>query len=202
MAKRLVLLTGGLGLMLFVAEQYIQPTVDNSLRPLREMVRAWRGRAAHRLPCSDGPHRPAPSAARPAAACRTPLGPIPPPASSCCLLTPGLAAHAGAGAQAQRAHALLVSPHTAGPARLCLRLRPAFSDPTACRMTRMRSFMTHAPALVLGVRRWLAMFYTLFDLWLNILAETLRFGDREFYKARRGGGVGELWPALLRWPCP
>jgi diacylglycerol O-acyltransferase-1 len=29
---------------------------------------------------------------------------------------------------------------------------------------------------------WLAMFYTLFDLWLNILAEVLRFGDREFYK--------------------
>ena len=26
------------------------------------------------------------------------------------------------------------------------------------------------------------MFYTLFDLWLNVLAETLRFGDREFYK--------------------
>ena len=29
---------------------------------------------------------------------------------------------------------------------------------------------------------WLAMFYTLFDLWLNVLAEILRFGDREFYK--------------------
>ena len=32
---------------------------------------------------------------------------------------------------------------------------------------------------------WLAMFYTLFDLWLNILAEVLRFGDREFYKVGR-----------------
>lgn len=26
------------------------------------------------------------------------------------------------------------------------------------------------------------MFYTLFDLWLNIVGEVLRFGDREFYK--------------------
>lgn len=29
---------------------------------------------------------------------------------------------------------------------------------------------------------WLVMFYTLFHVWLNILAELLRFGDREFYK--------------------
>ncbi|KAL8093911.1 diacylglycerol O-acyltransferase 1-like isoform X1 [Apium graveolens] len=29
---------------------------------------------------------------------------------------------------------------------------------------------------------WLCMFYCLFHLWLNILAEILRFGDREFYK--------------------
>ncbi|CAI9782646.1 unnamed protein product [Fraxinus pennsylvanica] len=29
---------------------------------------------------------------------------------------------------------------------------------------------------------WLCMFYCLFHLWLNILAEFLRFGDREFYK--------------------
>jgi diacylglycerol O-acyltransferase-1 len=34
---------------------------------------------------------------------------------------------------------------------------------------------------------WLAMFYTLFDLWLNIIAEILRFGDREFYKVRQRG---------------
>lgn len=38
---------------------------------------------------------------------------------------------------------------------------------------------------------WLAMFYTLFDLWLNIVAEVLRFGDREFYKVR---WVGCDWP--------
>jgi diacylglycerol O-acyltransferase-1 len=31
---------------------------------------------------------------------------------------------------------------------------------------------------------WLAMFYCLFHLWLNILAELTRFGDREFYKVR------------------
>ncbi|XP_022882552.1 diacylglycerol O-acyltransferase 1A-like isoform X1 [Olea europaea var. sylvestris] len=29
---------------------------------------------------------------------------------------------------------------------------------------------------------WLCMFYCLFHLWLNILAELLQFGDREFYK--------------------
>ncbi|KAL6078071.1 O-acyltransferase [Balamuthia mandrillaris] len=29
---------------------------------------------------------------------------------------------------------------------------------------------------------WLLMFYSFFHLWLNILAELLRFGDREFYK--------------------
>lgn len=39
---------------------------------------------------------------------------------------------------------------------------------------------------------WLLMFYTLFDLWLNIVAELTGFGDREFYKARRGW-VGVLW---------
>lgn len=37
---------------------------------------------------------------------------------------------------------------------------------------------------------WLAMFYTLFDLWLNVVAELLRFGDREFYKVRLAGWVG------------
>ncbi|XP_077210647.1 membrane bound O-acyl transferase (MBOAT) family protein [Tasmannia lanceolata] len=29
---------------------------------------------------------------------------------------------------------------------------------------------------------WLCMFYCFFHLWMNILAELLRFGDREFYK--------------------
>ena len=29
---------------------------------------------------------------------------------------------------------------------------------------------------------WLCIFYTLFHAWLNILAECLHFGDREFYK--------------------
>ncbi|KAI3964196.1 hypothetical protein MKW92_031721 [Papaver armeniacum] len=29
---------------------------------------------------------------------------------------------------------------------------------------------------------WLCMFYCFFHLWFNILAEVLRFGDREFYK--------------------
>jgi diacylglycerol O-acyltransferase-1 len=29
---------------------------------------------------------------------------------------------------------------------------------------------------------WLLMFYTFFHLWLNLLAELTRFGDRLFYK--------------------
>jgi hypothetical protein len=39
MVKKLVMLTCSLSMMLFVTEQYIQPTIDNSLRPMREMVR-------------------------------------------------------------------------------------------------------------------------------------------------------------------
>ena len=31
---------------------------------------------------------------------------------------------------------------------------------------------------------WLIMFFCLFHLWLNILAEATHFGDREFYKVR------------------
>ena len=31
---------------------------------------------------------------------------------------------------------------------------------------------------------WLCIFYTLFHAWLNILAEFLHFGDREFYKVQ------------------
>jgi hypothetical protein len=32
---------------------------------------------------------------------------------------------------------------------------------------------------------WLVMFYALFHVWLNIVAEVLQFGDREFYKVSR-----------------
>lgn len=38
---------------------------------------------------------------------------------------------------------------------------------------------------------WLAMFYVLFHLWLNIVAEATRFGDREFYKVRLDGSSRE-----------
>ena len=42
---------------------------------------------------------------------------------------------------------------------------------------------------------WLAMFYVLFHLWLNILAELTTFADREFYKVRAGrGGAGRGGP--------
>lgn len=33
---------------------------------------------------------------------------------------------------------------------------------------------------------WLCIFYSLFHAWLNILAEFLHFGDREFYKVPFG----------------
>ena len=45
MVKKLVMLTCSLSMMLFVTEQYIQPTIDNSLRPMREMV------SRRRRPC-------------------------------------------------------------------------------------------------------------------------------------------------------
>ena len=38
--------------------------------------------------------------------------------------------------------------------------------------------------LARAVYGWVLMVYAVFHLWLNILAELLRFGDREFYKAR------------------
>ncbi|CAL0330296.1 unnamed protein product [Lupinus luteus] len=44
---------------------------------------------------------------------------------------------------------------------------------------------------------WFCMFYCFFHLWLNILAELLRFGDREFYKdwwnAKNVGDYWRLW---------
>jgi len=41
---------------------------------------------------------------------------------------------------------------------------------------------------------WLAMFYSLFELWLNVLAEITRFGDREFYKEWwNATTLGEYW---------
>ncbi|VFQ62802.1 unnamed protein product [Cuscuta campestris] len=47
---------------------------------------------------------------------------------------------------------------------------------------------------------WLCLFYCFFHLWLNILAELLRFGDREFYKdwwnART---IDEYW---RKWNMP
>ncbi|KAL5202858.1 hypothetical protein ABZP36_013810 [Zizania latifolia] len=51
-----------------------------------------------------------------------------------------------------------------------------------------------------NVYLWLCMFYAYFHLWLNILAEILRFGDREFYKdwwnART---IDEYW---RKWNMP
>ncbi|KAG2448405.1 hypothetical protein HYH02_006297 [Chlamydomonas schloesseri] len=41
---------------------------------------------------------------------------------------------------------------------------------------------------------WLLGFYCLFHLWLNVLAELTRFGDREFYKDWwNAATVGEYW---------
>lgn len=73
MVKKLLMLTGGLGLMLFFTEQYMQPTIDNSMRALQDMVRCgvlfvyWReaGTSVGRLEPSPGsvalpPHKPLP----------------------------------------------------------------------------------------------------------------------------------------------
>jgi diacylglycerol O-acyltransferase-1 len=96
-ARRLLQLALALGAMLFIQEQYIEPTIDNSLRPLREMD--------------------------------------------------------------------------------ALRLLE-------------RVLKLSLPVLYF----WLAMFYALFHLWLNVVAELTRFGDREFYRAWwNATTVGEYW---------
>lgn len=47
---------------------------------------------------------------------------------------------------------------------------------------------------------WLCMFYCFFHLWLNILAELVQFGDREFYKDWwNAKTVEEYW---RRWNMP
>ncbi len=97
MLRRVSMFFAALGLMLFFFEQYIEPTIDNSLRPLQEMD--WLRMAERVLKLS-------------------------------------------------------------------------------------------IPTLYF----WLAMFYALFDLWLNILAEATRFGDREFYKEWwNATTLGEYW---------
>ena len=84
--RRVAMLSAGLGMMLFITEQYIEPTIDNSIKPLQDMD--W---------------------------------------------------------------LVIVE----------------------------RVLKLSLPTLYF----WMAMFYTLFELWLNVLAELTRFGDREFYKA-------------------
>ncbi|CAD7701516.1 unnamed protein product [Ostreobium quekettii] len=50
------------------------------------------------------------------------------------------------------------------------------------------------------VYAWLCMFYVVFHLWLNILAEALRFGDREFYKDWwNATNLGDYW---RQWNLP
>lgn len=39
--RRVFMLSTGLGMMLFIIEQYIEPTIDNSIKPLQDMVRIW-----------------------------------------------------------------------------------------------------------------------------------------------------------------
>jgi hypothetical protein len=53
---------------------------------------------------------------------------------------------------------------------------------------------------------WIIMFYCLFHLWLNILAELTGFGDREFYKVLppcsevpQGRGCVAQLPAKAPW---
>lgn len=47
---------------------------------------------------------------------------------------------------------------------------------------------------------WLCMFYCLFHLWLNIIAELLRFGDRRAAHARQRAPMGwGLWVQSCQW---
>ena len=95
--RKIAMLSAGLGMMLFITEQYIEPTIDNSIKPLQDMD--W----------------------------------------------------------------LVVIE---------------------------RVLKLSIPTLYF----WLAMFYSLFELWLNILAELTRFGDREFYKDWwNSATLGEYW---------
>ena len=145
MAKKLLMLTGGLGLMLFSIEQYIQPTIDNSMRPLREMVRGL-------LELSAVPGCPGQAACSVRWPCQC--------TASCRPLAAFLAA----------SDLACLAP---APAQDWLRMLE-------------RILKLSIPTLYW----WLAMFYTLFDLWLNIIAELLRFGDREFYKVQAVGVCG------------
>jgi len=95
--RRVAMLSAGLGMMLFITEQYIEPTIDNSIKPLQDMD--W----------------------------------------------------------------LVILE---------------------------RVLKLSLPTLYF----WMAMFYTLFELWLNVLAELTRFGDREFYKAWwNSSTLSEYW---------
>lgn len=95
--RKIAMLSAGLGMMLFITEQYIEPTIDNSIKPLQDMD--W----------------------------------------------------------------LVIIE---------------------------RILKLSIPTLYF----WLAMFYSLFELWLNILAEITRFGDREFYKDWwNSATLGEYW---------
>jgi diacylglycerol O-acyltransferase-1 len=95
--RRVAMLSAGLGMMLFITEQYIEPTIDNSIKPLLDMD--W----------------------------------------------------------------LVVVE---------------------------RVLKLSLPTLYF----WIAMFYTLFELWLNVLAEVTRFGDREFYKSWwNSSTLSEYW---------
>ncbi len=95
--RRIAMLSAGLGMMLFITEQYIEPTIDNSIKPIQDMD--W----------------------------------------------------------------LVIIE---------------------------RILKLSIPTLYF----WLAMFYSLFELWLNILAEVTRFGDREFYKDWwNSATLGEYW---------
>ena len=50
---------------------------------------------------------------------------------------------------------------------------------------------------------WLVMFYMFFHLWMNILGELLRFGDREFYRDWCGARARRTAePSLYAAPPP
>lgn len=73
-----------------------------------------------------------------------------------------------------------------GVSRSCLHPDPNThtpSHPTHGREMNYLHFMERLLRLAVpNTAVWLAMFYLVFHLWLNILGEMLMFGDRMFYK--------------------
>ena len=121
-----------MGLLLIITEQYLQPTISNSISPLRELNWARMIGALSRLP-------------------------------RCGVSVRGVKQRLGRQPLMRREN------RPSAPRHVPL-----------CAVPAERVLKLSLPTLY----GWIIMFYCLFHLWLNILAELTHFGDREFYKVR------------------